>query len=192
MHLMISALLEYRSLFLLFAPQKLVTKEAAVLTGTEAPVGDGDDADDHPSGQAVPGASSDVEEGGEKKKKQPNMNRLLKARLEKLVNLTDKKYVLGIFVIEYITNGRLVVALGRQNSWNYQTGRNGRCTTRLSKNPSAWRTSSCVLKRIVIHLVTHTYLLSEKDQAERVQCTGGLRQRCRAGIFQCAGVQPRT
>lgn len=192
MHLIISAILKYRSLFLLFAPQKLATKEAAALTGTEAPVGDADDADDHPPGQAVPGASSDVEEGGEKKKKQPNMNRVLKARLDKLVNLTDKKYVLGIFVVEYITNGWLVVAFGRQNSWNYLTGRNGQSTTRLSRNPSAWRTSSCVLKCIVMHLATYTYFLSEKDEAERIQCTGGFRQRCRAGVFQCAGVQPRT
>ena len=54
------------------------------MTGTEAPVGDGDDADEHHPG-------SDGEEGGEKKKKQPNMFILLKARLEKLVNLADPK-----------------------------------------------------------------------------------------------------
>lgn len=66
------------------------------MSGTEAPVGDADDADDHPSGQAAPGASSDVEEGGDKHKKKPNMNRLLKARLEKLVNHTDQRYALPI------------------------------------------------------------------------------------------------
>ncbi|CAL1694422.1 unnamed protein product [Somion occarium] len=68
---------------------KLVLKEAASLSGIEPPAADAEDAEDQPTDQ--PGASSDVEEIGDKKKKHPNMNRLLKTRLEKLVNFTDKQ-----------------------------------------------------------------------------------------------------
>lgn len=64
--------------------QKLVLKESSRLTGVA--VGEEvDDAEGHGE------AGSDGEEG--KKKKAPNMNRLLKTRLQKLVDKTDDSYV---------------------------------------------------------------------------------------------------
>ncbi|KAI0078855.1 Bromodomain-containing protein [Panus rudis PR-1116 ss-1] len=62
---------------------KVVTKEAARLSGKEEPQGDPDEGDEHA------GHSSEVEGEDGKKKKAPNMNRVLKTRLEKLVNLKD-------------------------------------------------------------------------------------------------------
>lgn len=65
--------------------QKLVTKESNKLTGANEPV-DGDDHDGNADG-------SDAEGDGGKKKKPPNMTRLLKSRLQKLVEKTDDEYV---------------------------------------------------------------------------------------------------
>ena len=62
--------------------QKLVNKESTKLTGV--PAGDDDDA------EANGEAGSDNED---KKKKAPNMSRLLKTRLQKLIDKTDDKYV---------------------------------------------------------------------------------------------------
>jgi len=62
-------------------PQKLVNKEYARLTGdsaVEAKAGDGENDGDAGSG----------DEGG-KKKKTPNLSRMLKSRLQKLVDGTD-------------------------------------------------------------------------------------------------------
>ncbi|KAH8102411.1 hypothetical protein BXZ70DRAFT_1006338 [Cristinia sonorae] len=58
---------------------KLVTTEAAKITGNTSGHGE-DDVE-------APGGSSDAE--GDGKKKKPNMNRLLKVRLQKLVDKTD-------------------------------------------------------------------------------------------------------
>ena len=60
--------------------QKLVLKEANRLTGVED-VGEGEDE--------VNAADGSDAEAGEKKKKAPNMTRLLKSRLQKLVEKTD-------------------------------------------------------------------------------------------------------
>ena len=62
--------------------QKLVHKESSKLTG--APPGDDDDAE----GNGEVGSDNE-----DKKKKAPNMNRLLKTRLQKLVDKTDDKCV---------------------------------------------------------------------------------------------------
>ena len=67
--------------------QKLATKEAARLSGNTT---------DH--GPDGPDGSSDIEGDGSKKKKQPNMTRLLKTRLQKLVDKVDSKCV----SLEYI------------------------------------------------------------------------------------------
>ena len=66
-------------------PQKLVNKEYTRLTGdspVEAKAGDGENDGDGGSG----------DEGG-KKKKTPNLSRMLKSRLQKLVDRTDDECV---------------------------------------------------------------------------------------------------
>ena len=62
--------------------QKLVNKESTKLTGI--PAGDDDDAEANGDG---------VSDDEDKKKKAPNLNRLLKTRLQKLVDKTDDTYV---------------------------------------------------------------------------------------------------
>lgn len=62
-----------------------MTKESNKLTGSTAEPADDNDAN---------GADgSDGEGEGGKKKKTPNMTRLLKSRLQKLVEKTDDEYV---------------------------------------------------------------------------------------------------
>lgn len=73
----------YRERNIKLALQKLVTQEAARLSGKAAADGT-EDPDAH-------GGSSDVEGEGGKKKKQPNIGRLLKTRLQKLVDKRDKE-----------------------------------------------------------------------------------------------------
>lgn len=56
-------------------------------------------ADDDDDAEANGEAGSDSED---KKKKAPNMTRLLKTRLQKLVDKTDDKYVLSMPYLKYI------------------------------------------------------------------------------------------
>ncbi|KAH9923634.1 Bromodomain-containing protein [Fomitopsis serialis] len=65
---------------------KLVKKEYAKMTGTTEEAAE-DEGDEH-AGDGVAHEGGSEEEGG-KKKKPPNMNRLLKTRLQKLVEKTD-------------------------------------------------------------------------------------------------------
>lgn len=60
------------------------------MTGTTEEAAE-DDGEDHPPDSAVHEGGSDDE--GSKKKKPPNMNRLLKTRLQKLVEKADATYV---------------------------------------------------------------------------------------------------
>lgn len=62
-------------------------KESNKLTGTPDEPEGADDAD------GADMAGSDAEGDAEKKKKGPNMNRLLKSRLQKLVTKADDTYV---------------------------------------------------------------------------------------------------
>lgn len=62
------------------SPQKLVQKESAKISGVPKPEGDD-------------GAGSDGDGEGTKKKKTPNMSRLLKSRLQKLIEKTDDLFV---------------------------------------------------------------------------------------------------
>lgn len=67
--------------------QKLVSKESERLTGIpEGADGLAEDGD---------AAGSDADADDSKKKKGPNMNRLLKSRLQKLVLKSDDEYVLA-------------------------------------------------------------------------------------------------
>lgn len=75
---------------LTFVIQKLVKKEYAKMTGTTEEAAE-DEGDEH-AGDGVAHEGGSEEEGG-KKKKPPNMNRLLKTRLQKLVEKTDDSYV---------------------------------------------------------------------------------------------------
>lgn len=66
----------------MYAAQKLVKKEYAKMTGTKEEAAE-DEGDDHqPDGLIHEGGSDDE---GVKKKKPPNLTRLLKTRLQKLV-----------------------------------------------------------------------------------------------------------
>lgn len=65
-------------------------KEYSKMTGTDE-TGDHGEGDEN-SGVGADGVGGSDDEGG-KKKKAPNMNRLLKARLQKLVEKTDESYV---------------------------------------------------------------------------------------------------
>ena len=69
------------------SPQKLVQKESAKLSGVPKP--DGED-----------GAGSDGDGEGTKKKKIPNMSRLLKSRLQKLIEKTDDSFVVIISLFD--------------------------------------------------------------------------------------------
>lgn len=115
--------------------QKLVTTEAGRLSGKAPADGEGD-------------GTSDVE-GDEKKKKQ-NMGRLLKTRLQKLVEKTDSEYVERCLVICAFFADMFVSAAERcpLNSWSSRVGSIGRSTTRQSSILSAWRTSLCVFLRV--------------------------------------------
>lgn len=68
----------------------MTLKEYGNMTGDLMKIGDDHDDEGVEEG-AVQGGSGD--EGGHKKKKPPNMNRLLTTRLEKLVAKTDAAYV---------------------------------------------------------------------------------------------------
>ena len=68
--------------------QKLVIKESNKLTGANE-VPEGDDMD----GPGADAPGSDGEASADKKKKPPNMIRLLKSRLQKLVDKSDDEYV---------------------------------------------------------------------------------------------------
>ncbi|OBZ79548.1 Protein polybromo-1 [Grifola frondosa] len=71
---------------------KLVIKEYSKMTGTKEDVlhdvaDDGEEKVDNPAAGPTTGGSDD--EGGGKKKKAPNLSRLLKSRLQKLIDKTD-------------------------------------------------------------------------------------------------------
>ena len=77
----------------MYATQKLVKKEYARMTGTKEEAAE-DEGDDHPPDGVLREGGSD-DEGG-KKKKPSTMNRLLKTRLQKLVEKTDDTCVLSL------------------------------------------------------------------------------------------------
>jgi hypothetical protein len=116
--------------------QKLVNKEYARLTG--APLEEAKAADPEHDGDGGSG-----EEGG-KKKKTPNLSRMLKSRLQKLVDKTDDECAPSPppFILHIDTNlDPLVDALSLQNSWNSPARSCGLVTTRSSRNPNASRIS---------------------------------------------------
>ena len=101
------------------------------MTGTkeEAPADDGDEK----------GASEDEAIG---KKKAPNMHRLLKSRLQKLVDKADEKYVDGQSTNEPVLTSLAEDECSPLSSWSCQVGNSGLCTTKSSRNHRPSRTSS--------------------------------------------------
>jgi len=80
-------------------------------------------------------------EGG-KKKKTPNLSRMLKSRLQKLVDKTDDEFAPSLFPPDTYTNLRpLVGASSLLNSWNFLARNCGPVTTRSSRNLNALRPS---------------------------------------------------
>jgi len=90
------------------------------------------------------------DEGGKKKgkTKPPNMNRLLKSRLQKLVDKTDDTCVELIFLrlifLVYVVPLDSVVACSPPNSWNSLPRKIGRHTIKRSNDLNVSRISSCV------------------------------------------------
>ena len=114
--------------------QKLVNKEFTRLTGNppeEAKAADADNDGDAGSGG----------EGG-KKKKTPNLSRMLKSRLQKLVDKTDDECAPSSIstLHAYANLGPLVDALSLLNSWNFQARNCGLVTTRSSRDLNVSRT----------------------------------------------------
>ena len=94
--------------------QKLAAKEFNKLSGRK------DDADD------------DGSDDDDKKKKAPTAYRLLKTRLQKLVDKKDSTFVLASFphtVTTYFSTSLIEAEFFRRNSWSCLVAKPGRCIT---------------------------------------------------------------
>lgn len=115
----------------------------------------------------VPSAENGDGEDKKGKGKAPNLNRLLKSRLQKLVDKTDEElvFVFSVYITLNIVHPAGVSS--QRNSWNCPTRRIGRYTTRPSHDLNAWRTSSYVL---LLEQVAYPLMITgaETYQAERI------------------------
>ena len=128
-------------------PQKLVNKEYVRLTG-ESPE-EAKAADPENDGDAGSG-----DEAG-KKKKTPNLSRVLKSRLQKLVDKTaDECASLPVFSLShlYADFAPSVDALSLPSSWSCPARNCGPVTTRSSRDLSVSKTSSYVFLVVTAQL----------------------------------------
>jgi hypothetical protein len=88
-------------------------------------------------------AASDDESG--KKRKAPNMSRLLKSRLQKLVDKTDDSYVTCLRSFLFTPIQLPVVEFCHPSSWIYQIRSNGLCTTKPSRGLNVLKISLWVI-----------------------------------------------
>lgn len=88
-------------------------------------------------------AEVDSDAEGAKKKKAPNMSRLLKTRLQKLVAKSDDEYVIMWHMPPCVVlNASLADAYYQRSSWNSPTRSSGQYTTSSSRSRNASRMSS--------------------------------------------------
>ena len=114
--------------------KKLVNKEYSRLTGESPEDAKGADAEND-------GDAGSGDEGG-KKKKTPNLSRVLKLRLQKLVDKTADECVSSCILSHTEAHcDTLADALSLQNSWNSPTRNYGLTTTKSSRDPSVSKTS---------------------------------------------------
>lgn len=108
--------------------------------------------DAHVNGAQADGANEDGDGDGKKgKNKTPNMNRLLKARLQKLVDKTDDSYVPSRFLATsfLIATLSLGAVFFLQNSWSCRARKTGLGITKKSNDLNALRTYSFVYAFLV-------------------------------------------
>lgn len=116
------------------APQKMVRKQYAKLTGRSM--------DEHPDGEG--GEHGAGGSGDEAKTKKPNLQRQMKSKLQKLVNKTDDECVkpLQHSRIQVLNGKTLVVVSFLASSWSSLIRRSGPSITRPLRSPFALKISS--------------------------------------------------
>ena len=132
------------------------------------------------------------EDGENGKHKPPNLTRLMKSRLEKLVNKTDSQYV---YFTKHLSSHPFWPLISgdaycRMNLCSCHLRRSGPFTTKTSRN----------LNVLMLYLYVHSTFLSvapliasiETYQAQGIPHLCHICRRCWARVLECIAIQPGT